>query len=164
MRVWVVGFLLAACGGSGGGGGEGSGRFVGEWMIDQPFHAGYEASWYVFRADGRLEHVRDCAYGGPVPTGFVTDASGETSCLFDGTWWAPDHDTLAIDGVCSDDFAREIRLGFPTDAAGNAGGQTDVQVVSVGGETGWVHDVFAWRWTICLESTCEPALAAPACD
>src|SRR5688572_18288667 len=102
-------------------------RFVGEWMIDQPNHALYEASWYRFRDDGVLEHLRDCSFGGEVPTGFVSDVAGSVRCEFADGWSAPDNITLEIDGVCSDERPREIVLAFPRDATANATGQADVE-------------------------------------
>jgi hypothetical protein len=136
-------------------------RFVGEWMIDQPAHALYEASWYLFHDDGRLEHLRDCSFGGPVPTGSVDDASVSIRCLFGDRWSAPDGDTLVVSGTCSDGNEREIVLGFPADATGNAGGVSTIEVVSVGGETGWGHFTFDWVWHKCGESGCASALECP---
>jgi hypothetical protein len=133
-------------------------RFVGEWMIDQPSHATYEASWYEFHEDGRLEHLRDCTLGGPVPTGFVSDASQSVRCEFGARWSALDAETLVIDGVCDDGLERALVLAFPAVASGNAAGLFGIDVVSVGGEGGWGHFTFEWAWQKCAEDGCPPVL------
>lgn len=155
--VLALGLGLVACTDPDGGGPTDE-RFVGEWMIDQPQHATYEASWYRFHADGELEHLRDCDLGGPVPTGFVNQGD-DLVCQFASTWSAAAPATLAIEAVCTDERARQIVLGFPTDTTGNATGQGAVEVVSVDGETGWAHAPWDWVWHKCGEAGCEPALA-----
>jgi hypothetical protein len=129
-------------------------RFVGEWKVDQPFHALYEASWYLFHEGGQLEHLRDCSFGGPVPTGFVSDAGGSLRCQFGDRWSAPDADTLVIEGACSDGHERDIVLGFPEDTTADATGQPAIEVVSVGGQVGWGHFTWDWAWQKCLEPGC----------
>lgn len=138
-------------------------RFVGEWMIDQPFHATYEASWYLFHDSGELEHLRDCAFGGQIPTGWVSDASEQVRCDFARSWSAPDADTLVITGACSDGRDRDIVLAFPADTTGNATGLVTIAVVEVGGEDGWLHAHFDWAWQRCAEQSCEPAFTDLAC-
>lgn len=152
--------LLAACAGEHDNFDD---RFVGEWMVDQPFHATYEATWYRFHAGGELEHLRDCSFGGPVPTGFVSsDEMDAVRCEFGGRWSSHDGVTLAIAGVCSDGRARDIVLGFPTDTAGNATGQTAIDVITVGGESGWGHFVWDWQWQKCGgDTSCAPQLSCP---
>ena len=85
----LLSIVVAGCSGNspgddppGGDPPETNARFVGEWMVDQPFHATYEASWYFFHDDGELEHLRDCSVGGPGPTGFVSDASDSVRWRF----------------------------------------------------------------------------------
>jgi hypothetical protein len=129
-------------------------RFVGEWKVDQPFHALYEASWYLFHEGGQLEHLRDCSFGGPVPTGFVSDAGDSLRCQFGERWSAPDANTLVIEGACSDGHERDIVLGFPEDTTADATGQSAIEVVSVGGEAGWGHFMWDWAWQKCLEPGC----------
>jgi hypothetical protein len=135
-------------------------RFAGEWMIEQPFHATYEASWYRFHDDGVLEHLGDCAFGGPVPTGFVVDATDSQRCVFADQWTATNAETIVIDGTCDDGIDRDIVLGFPSDTSGNATGQTAIDVRSVGGETGWTHTPWDWLWQKCGETSCVPSLDA----
>jgi hypothetical protein len=155
----LVPVVLAGCAGPGAGH-ETDARFVGEWMIDQPLHATYEASWYRFHDGGELEHLRDCSFGGPVPTGFVNQMDDAVRCHFASTWSAAEPETLVIDSVCTDDRAREIVLGFPTDTSANATGQSAVEVVAVDGETGWGHAPWMWVWHKCGASGCEPAIAS----
>lgn len=140
---------------------ETSDRFAGEWMVDQPFHALYEASWYFFHDGGQVEHLRDCSFGGEVPTGVVSDASDSLRCQFGDRWSAPDADTLVIDGACSDGRPREIVLGFPADTTANAVGQSAIEVISVGGDHGWAHSQWEWAWQKCADTGCTPALDCP---
>jgi hypothetical protein len=135
-------------------------RFAGEWMIEQPSHATYEASWYRFHDGGQLEHLRDCAFGGQVPTGFVTDAADSLRCVFGDRWTAADAETIVIDGACDDGIDRDIVLGFPSDTSGNASGQTAIDVRSVGGDVGWLHSPWDWVWHKCDETSCMPTLDA----
>jgi hypothetical protein len=139
---------------------EAEARFAGEWMIDQPTHATYEASWYRFHADGELEHLRDCAFGGPVPTGFVNLPDDSVRCELAAAWSAPDRETLVIDATCSDGVGREVVLGFPADATGNATGQSAIDVVAVDGDGGWGHTPFDWVWQKCGEAGCMPVFDA----
>jgi hypothetical protein len=125
-------------------------------MVDQPFHALYEASWYRFDDDGVLGHEGTCTVGSPAvgfETGFVR-GQGDLVCTFGERWSSPDHETLLIEGECSDGLVRDIELGFPADSAANSqGGQTQVEVLSVGGDEGWEHGFPEWRWLKCLDST-----------
>jgi hypothetical protein len=148
---------LASCSAPGPAG-EADVRFVGAWLVEQPFHAGYEASWYHFHDDGTLQHLRDCAFGGEVPTGFVTDASGSVRCEFADRWSASDAETLAIAGACSDAREREIVLHFPADTSANATGQPAIEVISVGGESDWGHFQWDWVWQRCGAGDCTPTL------
>jgi hypothetical protein len=129
-------------------------------MIDQPLHATYEASWYRFHDSGELEHLTDCSFGGPVPTGFVNRMDDAVRCHFASTWSAPGPEALVVDSVCTDGGAREIVLGFPGDTSANATGQSAVEVVSVDGEAGWGHAPWEWVWHKCGATGCEPAIAS----
>jgi hypothetical protein len=139
-------------------------RFVGEWRVDQPAHALYESSWYRFDGDGGLEMTHSCTAGGPADyqTGTVQNDDLTVSCAFGAGWSSAGQATLLIDGECDDGAARQIVLGFPADASGNAAGlsQTQIDVVSVGGEPNWAHRWPEWRWTKCLED-CPPDFCLP---
>ncbi len=166
LPILLLTLVLAACSEQGGPGvpGETDERFVGEWMIDQPLHATYEASWYDFHADGSLEHLGDCSFGGTTgPTGFVNKAGGQLRCEFAERWSAPDASTLVIDGACSDGRDRQIVLGFPTDTGQNASGLSAIDVTQVGGEDGWGHFQFDWSWQKCGDESCAPALTGVSC-
>jgi hypothetical protein len=142
---------------------EHSERFVGMWLVDQPTHATYEATFYDLQGSGDLLEVHSIDLGGHLQylgeTGRVTDPSGAVSCLFGSSWHSRDDATLVILGECSDDFAREIVLGFQADASANAGypGAT-VKIGDVGGEVGWQHAGFEWAFHKC------PADADPFAD
>lgn len=139
-------------------------RFVGQWAVEQPFHAGYEASWYTFHQDGRLTLDRNCSFDGLEGlTGFVNDPEQTRWCWFGDAWSGQGDSTLAIDGTCDDGVAREIVLGFPDDQAMNTIG-VGVEVLSVGGEEGWGHYSFEWRWVKCTpgaDCVTAPDLCAP---
>ncbi len=147
--------VLCACTGEGGSP-QVDQRFVGDWIIDQPSHAGYEASVYRFGADGSLELLETCDVTGADPdyvTGTVAHELGPLRCDFDADWWASDSSTLRVGGACTDGQRREIALRFDSPASANAEGAT-VSVVDVDGETGWDHRAFAWRWIKCPAEGC----------
>ena len=133
-------------------------RFDGWWRVDQPNHAGYEATAYNFRNDGALLEGESQGYGsGQVPVGRVarcleSASEGQCSlfgveCLFGERWTAEGH-VLTITGVCSDGRARDIVLTFQ---AGDASENLEPHVDVIVGET-WMHNDFQWSWTRCESS------------
>jgi len=139
-------------------------RFVGEWMIDQPYHAGYEATWYRFEADTALLRTRVCAVGSPyTPTGYVVSADTTRRCDFADRWSSLDDQTLVVQATCTDGASAEIVLAFSEDASTNAQGLTTVAVVSVGDETDWGHFFPEWRWVKCVGTgnACTPQIDCP---
>jgi hypothetical protein len=138
-------------------------RFVGEWQVSQPFHALYEETFYSFGADGKLAHGRTCTFGAPADfeTGVVGHPATRVQCLFGTRWASEGLATLLVEGVCDDDRSRAILLGFPADTSANTQGTGPVEVLSVGGEPGWVHASFEWWWRRCeppsgCQSFCSP--------
>jgi hypothetical protein len=132
---------------------EHRGRFVGPWLIDQPYHALYEASVYDFRADGTLVHVKTWTYGDKpedYETGMVSDAEWKVICRFGSSWRSEGDATLVVAGACTDGVAREIALGFNDDPSANVW-DAGARVVSVGGvaDAGWDHHFPEWRWAKC---------------
>lgn len=124
-------------------------RFVGVWMVEQPYHAAYEGSVYDFLSDGTLrisETFTVDDLGEDYVTGAVTDPQSGIRCVFAHRWYSTDASTLVIDGNCTDGKYREIALGFADEHSGT---DSDVVVVSVGGEDGWSHDDWRWRWRRC---------------
>jgi hypothetical protein len=149
---------------------------VGLWLVDQPYHAGYEASWYDFKADGSLVEVKSESFGHEVPTGTVGrceewspqnddhcaefDNAGECmeyypryctiwseeSCTFGDAWWATAAGSLTIASVCNDGTERDIVFDMAALLEGDAEAPL---VVSVGGEEGWFHNMWDWRWLRC---------------
>ena len=129
-------------------------RFVGDWAVDQPYHALYEGTVYAFDRDGELRVVESVTLGAPADdyvTGTVSDASRTVRCTFGDRWHSLDDATLVVASACDDGGQREVTLGFSADAAGNAV-DAGVEVVAVDGETGWFHDDFEWRWRKCPAS------------
>lgn len=144
-------------------------RFAGTWVVDQPFHAGYEASWYELDRSGALQHLRTDDFGGGLVTGFdqvgtativgvtcgetASECDSEISCGFSDQWRSDGADTLIIDGECDDGQAREIELRFMGEASGDAAGITAVEVVRVGDVTGRVgHRNYEWRFVKCADA------------
>jgi hypothetical protein len=139
-------------------------RFVGPWLVDQPWHALYEASVYEFRADGTLVHVKTWTYGGgpaDYRTGTVSDPQWRVRCTFDGAWRSLDAATLVIAGACTDGVARDIVLAFNDDPSANAW-DAGARVVSVGGDASWGHFFPEWRWAKCAAiETCRGVEVMP---
>lgn len=137
--------------------GEHDERFSGRWIVDQPFHAGYEATVYELNAVGGVRALDACdlsGLGDGYVTGTVESESG-IRCEFGGGWQSNGPDQLVIAGDCDDDQERAIALGFDSDTSLNTEG-TRVVVDSVAGEAGWEHRDFAWQWTRCPATGCEP--------
>jgi hypothetical protein len=145
-------------------------RFVGTWLVDQPMHALYEATYYTFHADGRLStgrsqppdcgiHLeRHCVTGSVAKCTkrYSETCQGEPSCVFGDRWRSLAPATLIILGHCSDGVPREIRLEFALDEQGDLN-EHSVTLVTVGGETDWSHDNWAWAFRKCQgddESSC----------
>ncbi len=133
--------------------------FSGVWMIDQPTHATYEASLYRFHSDGRLEFLETFDHGRVEPdyvTGTVSTADRSVICRFAESWSATDARTLRFGSLCTDGVAREVVLDLKTDSPGDWG--YEPEIVSVGGESGWIHPDFPWRFLKCLpdRSNCKP--------
>ncbi len=130
-----------------------AGPFVGGWLIDQPFHAAYEASYYRFEADGRITVVAsspaDCL--GHLErfceTGHVSPPDGSILCRFGGgTWEEVNPLELAITNTCDDGVERTVLLDFTT-FDGEAGGAPDI--VEVDGRKGWRHTSWEWFFRRC---------------
>lgn len=125
------------------------GFFGGGWLIEQPTHALYEASFYRFEADGRVELVvsspADCT--GHLErfceTGHVSPPGGTLLCRLGGGSWEEIADrVLAIDSVCEDGVSRRVVLDFEGLDPTTWGTPT---IVEVDGEEGWRHA--SWDWT-----------------
>lgn len=135
-------------------------HFTGTWVVEQPYHALYEATVYNLEPDGAVNagptYTVD-GYDDRYVTGSVADPQSGVRCTFAGRWYSIDDATIVIDGNCSDGRYREIVLGFSTTPAqiGTDGeADADVVVLSVAGEDGWVHDDWRWRWRRCDEPGC----------
>ena len=91
-------------------------NFTGLWLVDQPYHALYEATYYNFRPTGELLQGLSIGVDGHLQehgeTGSVARPSGEPSCTFGDTWWNLDAFTVVILGTCSDQVFREISMRF----------------------------------------------------
>lgn len=146
-------------------------RFHGLWIVEQPYHALYEATFYDFRPDGALvtgaSIPADCS-GHLAPhcvTGSVARCepeepgarcTSELTCVFGAEWYSLSDRRLVIVGACADGLARPIVIDLAPGAAGNAepagaGGE----LVSVGGDPAWSHDNWEWSFRKCPSS--DPA-------
>lgn len=139
------------------------GFFEGGWLIEQPLHALYEASYYRFERDGRVVLVAssppDCT--GHLErfceTGHVSPKDGTLLCRFGGGRWSEVSErVVSIDAVCDDGVSRAVELDF---------GEVDPAVwgtpaiVEVDGEPGWRHASWDWTFRRCeadLEFGFEP--------
>lgn len=151
-------------------------RFIGLWVVEQPTHALYEATYYDFMADGTLitgssipgdcsGHLsRHCVTGSVancVPDPATGWCESDLTCVFGDTWYSLDSSTLIIIGACSDDRPREILFAFSEDPSlDTEWGGAGAALVSVGSETSWTHDNWPWAFRRCPagtdESTCPP--------
>lgn len=139
------------------------GFFEGGWLIEQPLHALYEASYYRFERDGRVELVAstpaDCT--GHLErfceTGHVSPPNGNLLCRFGGGRWSElSERVLAIDSVCEDGVSRVVVLDFTELDPATWG---TPRIVEVDGEEGWVHASWDWTFRRCeadLEFGFEP--------
>lgn len=137
-------------------------RFEGLWLVDQPYHALYEATFYELDSDGRLTQGRSFAFDREedLVTGSVGRDNGGT-CQFARHWRAVDESTLAVGGDCDDQLEREIVLRFESPPEEDFRG-AQVTVGPVGGEDGWDHIGFDWRFLKCpSEAACAPGLLDP---
>jgi hypothetical protein len=158
MHRWAIVVVLAVASCGDATEPEQAERFAGMWLVDQPFHAGYEATVYELGAGGDVRALDACdlsAVGGDdYVTGTVESESG-VRCRFGSDWSSDGPDTLLITGDCDDGRDRVVALGFDSDTSLNSEG-TLVVVDSVAGESGWDHRDFDWQWTRCPTAGCEP--------
>jgi hypothetical protein len=151
-------------------------RFVGTWLVDQPDHALYEASFYELEVGGAVTHLGTETFGGEPLEDFevglvqIEEACPNAICptvvcRFGDRWRSAGDDTLLIDGVCDDGLGREIELRFVGDEVGNAVGLTQVDVARVGAATeGVSHPGFNWRFLKCLDEDGEPLSGSWGCE
>lgn len=139
------------------------GFFEGGWLIEQPLHALYEASFYRFERDGRVELLAstppDCTghLERYCETGHVSPPSGTLLCRFGGGRWSEVSErVVAIEAVCDDGVSRVVVLDFEELDPATWG---TPRIVSVDGEEGWVHASWDWTFRRCeadLEFGFEP--------
>ncbi len=149
---------------------------AGVWLIDQPYHALYEATWYRFGEDGTLDELESETYGHEVPTGTVGRCDewspqdddhcaeftnggeclehyppyctvwSDVSCAFADQWWSRATGELSVRASCTDGSARTVVFDVTDLLAGDAEAP---RVSSVDGEDGWYHNMWDWRWVKC---------------
>lgn len=142
-----------------------AGRFLGEWVLSQPFHATYEATRYRFSEDGALEKLEAFPEGYDVGRAVITDDSACTPdedpyfctvitvCTFADTWRALSDDALVVAATCDDGEPREIEVQFTTAASSNSDPGATAVVVRVGDVTeGSLRDGFDWVWQRCADA------------
>ena len=117
-----------------------SGWAVGCWSFEQPWHAGYEASLYMLKADGTLRHVQSVdahrPSGNANSVGRVAK-SEQSHCLFANRWRELGAQRIAIAASCDDRRERWIEFEF--------GNDDQLNYLGVSGESGWYHDGWEWR-------------------
>lgn len=153
--VCMVMLVLFGCGSDAPGDVTPSERFVGPWFVEETeAHALYGASTYELAADGTMTLVWDAGLM-ELPQGHVRSPDRTRTCRFGTTWQSRGDGILVIDGACSDDAHREIALAFASDPSLNAIG-ANVEIISVGGEDGWLPPAFGWSFRKCATATDAP--------
>ncbi|MCB9592691.1 MAG: hypothetical protein H6719_08155 [Sandaracinaceae bacterium] len=128
----------------------GPSRYAGRWLVDQPFHAGYEGTYYDLAPDGRFVELCTVSFDGDVtPVGFVERASDGRRCELVGPWDSLGPDVLSIEGYCDDSVRRTVVLDFVW--ADDRPSEVTIQKVD-GEREGWSHPGFEWRWLPCAAS------------
>jgi hypothetical protein len=150
-------------------------RFHGWWIVEQPNHALYEATYYDLRPDGTVGlgpsvppdcggHLgRHCVTGSVancVPPASAGRCQSELTCVFGNEWFSTSSRHLVIVGTCSDGHPREIVIEMNADPSSNTSwGGAGGRLLSVGGELDWSHDNWEWAFRKCPAgtdpSTCE---------
>jgi hypothetical protein len=145
-------------------------RFVGLWIVEQPYHALYESTFYRFDADGTLHtgssdpsdcvgHLaRHCVTGSVAncrPKRDEGHCTGTLTCVF-GREWFSKNGMLGIVGNCSDLNPRTIWIHFGKDASLNTvPGGSGGFLHSVEGSIEWSHDNWDWAFRKCPAGTTE---------
>lgn len=134
-------------------------RFVGTWLVEETVpHATYFASLYAFGEEGSVTLLEDLSYDQGIVYPEVSWAGNAwIVCTFGERWWADDAVHLEVEGVCSDELARPIRIAFDPEASGNTEG-VGVRLVSVGGDTQmWSEPGWGWHFIKCAPdlSNCQ---------
>ena len=151
-------------------------ELVGLWVVEQPFHALYERTFYRLDADGAVAigpsepadctgHLaRHCVTGSVancLPRFPEETCVGTPTCVFGARWRSAGPRVMILDGVCDDGVARPIALQLSAAAVGDPDGGL-VTVLTVGGEPGWSHDNWVWSFRKCPPGTTpETCAAAP---
>ncbi len=132
--------------------------FLGNWRVDQPDHAGYEATIYRFGELGVLREIESQGFGsGQVPTGRVARCdefrqgvgfgnclTWGPECVFGNEWTTTDLQTLVITSTCDDGETRRVALLFEDPSRPQSAPE-----IIVDGQTNWRHNDFQWAWTQC---------------
>ena len=139
---------------------EATERFVGQWLISETEpHALYGESLFRFAADGSVAMIWDAGlYGEMHSQGHVRHPSDDLDapvCFFGASWHSIVSERMVIEGACSDNIPRPIELYFVSDAAANSAGAT-VEIVDVGGETGWLPPRWGWKFKKCQRINSSP--------
>lgn len=134
--------------------GEHSGRFAGLWLIDQPFHALYEATLYRFNDTGSIDVLAQSPSG--YQTGTICSTSTDAACALGGEWYSRGADTLCVMFQCG---ARGQRIGtfvFVDSSHSNCSNPEiwcgNPVAIAVQQDTAWRHCDFEWRWIKCVRS------------
>ncbi len=124
--------------------------YEGRWLLDQPEHALYEAVVYDLEPGGAMRER--CRFEAGPPPDSVTRESDGLTCHFTGPWSSRVPEELAILSYCDDSVERMVVLEVAL---------PEVRVIKVGGEEGWSHGPFTWRWLRCAD---DPEACERACE
>ena len=129
-------------------------RFVGLWLVDQPYHALYEANLYRFNSDGSIELLNQRPYGYHTET--ICSKSLDKSCTFGDQWYSQGPDTLYVRMNCSDSLIRDATLVFPDSIHTNCQNPDiwcgEPVSIFIQQDTSWHHCDFQWRWIRCVKN------------
>jgi len=139
---------------------EAPSRFVGTWLVEETVaHATYFATLYEFGEDGSVTLLEDLSFDAGITYPEVGWAGSRyLVCFFGHQWRSEDDVELEIDGRCTDDETRPIRIAFDPDPSGNSEG-VGVRLVSVGGDTQmWSEPGWGWHFIKCEDdrANCTP--------
>jgi len=125
----------------------------GLWVVEQPFHALYEATQYELQSGGALVELETRTLGGVAGddyvTGTVADPDAGTRCAFADRWTSDNAYRLTLEARCDDGKQRSVVLRFDTAPESDPRQGLLPEIESVEGESGWTHPGPDWQFRKC---------------